>query len=434
MTTRPPTAAAARRVLLILTATRWFPVGLVIGIVTLLPLERGVSLSQLGLILSAQGFVVLALELPTGGIADALGRRPVLLVATGVALVSAVLFVLAQTVAAFVVAMLLQGVYRALDSGPLESWYVDTAQAADPGVEVEQGLSRAGTVLGLSIVGGALASGGLVAWDPVPFLTALETPYWLSVGFIAVNIVTTAVLLKEPVTHVDATGWRRALGSAREAPRVVAGGLGLLRSNRVALALVGVEVFWSVGMISFETLMPVRLSELVGGEAQAGALMGPVSAAAWGLFAAGSALASLLARRVGVAWTAIGSRVGQGLLVVVMGLTTGPIGLVTAFFVVYALHGTAGPVHATLIHRQARPGNRTTLLSMNSMVAGASYSLGLLALGPFAEATSTALAIGMAGAFSVLGAALYLPALRQERRRTEAMSEAEGRSGPRMAG
>ncbi|MBR7743026.1 MFS transporter [Phycicoccus sp. BSK3Z-2] len=416
-TTAPLTATAARRILLLLTVTRWFPVGLVIGVLTLLPLERGVSLSQLGIILSAQGFVVLALELPTGGFADALGRRPVLVAATLVALASAVLFVTAQTVAAFVVAMLLQGVYRALDSGPLESWYVDTAQADDPDVEVERGLAHAGTALGLAIAGGALVSGGLIAWDPLPFLTALETPYWLSIVFIAANIVATAVLLKEPVTHVDSTGWHRAVASAKEAPRVVTGGLGMLRTNRVLLALVGVEVFWSVGMISFETLMPVRLSELVGGEAQAGAIMGPVSAAAWGLFAAGSAGAAMLARRVGVAWTAIVSRAAQGLFVVVMALMTGPVGLVTAFFVVYTLHGTAGPVHATLIHRQAEAGNRTTLLSMNSMVAGACYSVGLLLLGPLAEGTSTALAIGVAGGFSVLGALLYRPALRDERRR-----------------
>ena len=40
----PP--AAAQRTLLVLTATRWFPVGLVIGLATLLMLERGLSLSR----------------------------------------------------------------------------------------------------------------------------------------------------------------------------------------------------------------------------------------------------------------------------------------------------------------------------------------------------------------------------------------------------
>lgn len=59
-------ARQARRTLLVITFTRWFPVGLTIGVTTLLPLERGMSLAQIGVILSMQGFVVLGLELPTG--------------------------------------------------------------------------------------------------------------------------------------------------------------------------------------------------------------------------------------------------------------------------------------------------------------------------------------------------------------------------------
>jgi predicted MFS family arabinose efflux permease len=411
----PLTAERARKVLLLLTFTRWFPIGLVIGVSTLLPLERGMSLAQIGVIFAMQGFVVLALELPTGGLADALGRRPVLIASTLVALVSGLIFVTAHTFAAFVVALLLQGVFRALDSGPLEAWYVDAAQADDPDVKVEEGLSRAGTVLGVAIASGAVISGGLIAWDPVPFLTALETPYWVSIALVAASLVATAVLMKEPVTHMDSGGLRRALDSAREAPRVIAGGLRLLGSNRVLLSLVGVEVFWSVGMIAFETFMPVRLSELVGGEAEAGALMGPVSAAAWGLFAVGSSFAAVLSRRIGVARTAIASAVARAAFTVAMGLMAGPVGLITAFLVVYTLHGTGGPSHATLLHRQAEARNRTTVLSMNSMVAGGAYSLGLLALGPLAEATSTATGIVVAGGFSVLAGLLYLPALRQER-------------------
>jgi len=408
-------ADAARRTLLLLTFTRWFPVGLTIGVTTLLALERGMSLTQLGVILSMQGFVVLGLELPTGGLADAIGRRPVLIASAVVALASGLVYVTAHTFGAFIVALLLQGVFRALDSGPLEAWYVDTAHADDPEVKVEASLSRAGTVLGLAIASGALVSGGLVAWNPVPAMTALELPYWVALGFYAANIVAIAVRMREGRAHVDPTGFGRALRSAREAPRVVVDGIRTLSSSTVLRALVLVEVFWSIGMIAFETLMPVRLSELAGGETRAGALMGPVSAAAWGLFAVGSTLAGLASRRIGVASTALLARFLNGALVVVMGLMTGPAGLITAFLFTYTLHGSGGPVHSTLLHRQATARNRTTVLSMNSMVAGASYSLGLLALGPLAQHTSTALAIIVAGAFSIIGAALYLPAIRQER-------------------
>jgi MFS family permease len=189
-----------------------------------------------------------------------------------------------------------------------------------------------------------------------------------------------------------------------------------VRSAPVLRSLVLVEVFSSVAMIAFETLNPVRLAELVGGEDRAAALYGPASAAAWALFAAGSALAGLSSRRLGVAWTALVARVLNGAFVVVMGLVAGPVGLVAGYWLTYLTHGAAVPVHSTLLHRQAERTNRVTVLSVNSMVGGGVYSLGLLALGPLAQHSSTATAILVAGAFSVLGALCYLPAVRDERR------------------
>lgn len=409
-------AASARRRLLLLTATRWLPVGLVFGLTTLLPLERGLSLTEVTAVLAVQGFVVLALELPTGGLADAVGRRPLLVVAAVVAVVSGVLFLLASGFWAFCLAMLLQGVFRALDSGPLEAWYVDTAQAADPDVAVERGLSLAGTVLGLAIAGGALVSGGLVAWDPVPGWSALLLPWVLSTSLYAVHTVLLAVLVREPPGH-HGSGLRSLLVSARYAPGVVLSGLRAVRAAPVLRGLVLVEVFWAVAMIAFETLNPVRLAELVGGEDRAGALYGPASAAAWGLYAAGSALAGPASRRFGVARTAVAARVLNGAFVVAMGLVAGPVGLVAGYWLAYLTHGAANPVHSTLLHRQAERTNRVTVLSVNSMVSGGVYSLGLLALGPLAEHTTTATAMVAAGAFSVLGAFWYRGAVRDERSR-----------------
>lgn len=415
MSATPLSASAAKRVFLLLTFTRWFPVGLVVGALTLIELQRGMSIAQIGVIASMQGFVVLALELPTGGFADALGRRPVLLASGVLQVISTAVFLAAHTFWMFAVAMAIQGIFRALDSGPLEAWYVDTARADDPDVPVEAALSRAGTVLGLGIAVGALISGGLIAWHPVKAITAIELPayIWLGLGFVHLAVI--AVFMREPRTHVDSTGLHRALRSARQAPSTVADGIRTLGRSRVLLSLVLVEVFWSVGMIAFETLNSVRLSEMFGSEDKAGAVLGPVSAAAWGLFAVGSALAGLLSKRIGVGWTALLSRILNGVFIVVMGLMAGPIGLITAFLITYTLHGSAGPVHNTLLHREATSGNRATVLSMNSMVAGGAYSLGLLVLGPLAEHTSTATAMVVAGAFSILGAVLYLPAIRQER-------------------
>jgi predicted MFS family arabinose efflux permease len=402
-------AAGAQRRLLWLTALRWLPVGVTFGLTALLPLERGLSLVEVGAILSVQGIVALVLELPTGGLADALGRRPVLLIAALIGLASTVLFVLAQDVAAFAVAMLLQGVFRTLDSGPLEAWYVDTAHADDPAAPVEQGLARAATVLGVSIAAGALGGGLLVAWAPIPGTSALVLPFLVSLTLSAVGLVVTAILVVEP-----ARARRRADGAAASSSGL-RGALRLFRRSPILRALLAVEVFWAVAMVAFETLTPVRLAELAGGEDAAGALFGPASAAAWGLFALGSLMAGRASRRWGVAVTAALARILNGAFVVVMGVVAGPVGLLAAYGAAYLSHGAAGPMHNTLLHRQADAGTRASVLSANAMVSGGVYSAGLIVLTALAEHTGSGIAFAVAGAFSVFGALCYLPAWRAER-------------------
>jgi MFS family permease len=408
--------AAARRAFLLLTVLRWFPVGLVVGIFTLWFLERGLTVSETLLAFSVTGIVVFVLELPTGGFADALGRRPVLVAAALVNIVAGAVLILGQSFWAFVLGAALQGVFRALDSGPLEAWFVDTVHVTEPGADVDQALANEGTVMGASMALGAVLSGGLVFWGPLPG-TALLLPMVVWAGLNVLYLVGLLVLMKEPRTHVDATGLQRAADSAREAPGVIRDGLSLLRHNRVLLSLVMVELFWTAALVVFETFQPVRLAELVGGEERAGALMGPVAAVGWGVFALGSALAGLSSRRIGVAWTAILARVLNGLGAITMGLVAGPAALIAAYLFTYGLHGTGGPMHSALLHREAQAHNRATVLSMNSMVFFIAFAVVASPLGLLAQATSTQVAMVVAGAFSVLGAALYLPALRAEKLR-----------------
>ena len=72
------TVAAAGRRYVGLTALRWLPVGLSVPVTVLLAQSRGLSVAQVGLVFAVYGMVCLVLELPTGGLADAIGRRPVL--------------------------------------------------------------------------------------------------------------------------------------------------------------------------------------------------------------------------------------------------------------------------------------------------------------------------------------------------------------------
>lgn len=396
---------------LLLLALRWFPVGLGLPILVLLPLDRGLTLAEAGLAASLQGFVVLALELPTGGLSDSWGRRPVLAVAASVSAVSLALLAVADTFAMFAAVYVLQGVFRALDSGPLDSWFVDTTQAADPAAKVDRGLSAGSTVVGVAMGAGALVAGGIVAWVEVPGVPTLALPVWLGLFVQLVGLVAVLLLVHEPPRH-----GRRFLASLRDVPRVIAEGVGLVRRSRILLALLGVSLCWGFGMVTFEMLVKVRLAEEVGGLEAAAAIVGPAGTVAWLAFAAGAALVPLLSKRIGVAMTAVVMRVAQGLAVLGMGLLAGPVGVLAGYLAAYATHGAANPVHMTLVHREVTSAHRSTVTSMNSMLAQPAGALGQILLTALATRVSTSFAIVVGAVVLALAAPLYLPAARAERR------------------
>lgn len=410
---------AARRVFLTLTATRWLSVGFIVGILILWALERGLSLPETLTAFAVIGFVVLVLELPTSGFADALGRRPVL-IASAVANVAAmVALLLAHSFAGFVVVAVLTGIFRALDSGPLEAWYVDTVHLTRPGVDVDQDLSRAATVVGATMAGGAVVSGGLVAWHPVASQSALWLPVLICAVLSAVHLVAVVALMREPAVHLDSTGWSRAVDSARQTPAVIGSGLALIRDNRVLRGLVLLECFWSTAMIGMENLTPVRMTELLGSEEQAGVIMGPLAAGAWAAFALGAKISGWVSARWGVARAAIVARALHSLLSVGLALAIGPVGLIIAHLLAYTGHGLQGPTYNSLLHREASARNRATVLSMASMCGMGTFSLMMPLAGLLAAATSTQVAMGVTAAFGFGGIWCLLPALRAERARAK---------------
>ncbi|HEV8281797.1 MAG TPA: MFS transporter [Candidatus Limnocylindrales bacterium] len=397
---------------LTLIGLRWLPTGFLIPVVALVPLSRGLTLTEIGVVFSMVGVVVLVLELPTGGLSDSLGRRPVLIAASGLSILSLGLFTVADSFGLFLTAMAIQGVFRALDSGPLEAWYVDQTLHADPEASIERGLSYANSILGVAIASGALLSGGLVALHPIASIEPLTLPLLVALALGVINLGAIVTLLSEAPRARDPKAVARSI---RAVPGVVAEGLGLLRGSRVLAALVAVEVFWGFSMVTFETFFPIRLSGLVGGEDAAAAIMGPVGSAAWLAAAGGAGGVLLLSRRIGVARAAVLLRVTQGATIVFMGLVSGVAGVVAAYLACYVAHGASNPLHTTLLHRQVDSAHRTTVLSMNSMVSMPAFAVGGVVLATLADATSLPTAIVVGGVICAIAAPLYLPAWRAER-------------------
>ena len=395
-----------------LTALRWIPVGLLIPVTVLYALDAGLTIAEVGLAFSIQGFIVLALELPSGALADSWGRRPVLITAGLFSCAAVVGLVFAHSFWGFAAVYALQGIHRALDSGGLEAWFADAVLESGRSEVIGRGLAAGGTAIGLGIGGGALLSSGLVIVAPLVGADPLLLPIAVSAALSVVSVTAVALVVRDD--HRTAARRSLRIGLA-DVPATLVSGVRLLRQSRVLRALVAVELFWGFGMIAFETLTPVRLQNLVGGADDAAAIMGPVTAAAWLVFAAGSALVRPLSSIAGIALAAAILRIVQGATVIVLGLVAGPVGLVTAFLACYAVHGASNPLHSSLLHAQVTGTNRATVLSMNSMVGQPSGAIGAIVLGAVASSAGVSTAMVIGGVVLALAAPLYLPAWRAGR-------------------
>jgi len=402
----------ARRRFLVLTALRWFPVGLTIPVTVLLPVSRGLSLSQVGLAMAMQGVVVLLLELPTGALADTVGRRRLLLLAGVFGLASTSLILTSHSLVWYAVAWALQGVFRALDSGPLEAWFVDAALSADPRARLERSLSAQGVVLGIAIGAGSLVSGAVIAWAPHGRLEPMAVPVACALALQVVSLVAIGTLMVDHAPHGGLAGaWRGVTG----APGAVRDGIGLVRADRVLRCIVLVELLWGFGMVAFEQLTPVRLAQLVGDADAAAAITGPAAAVAWLASAGGAAILPACGTRWGVARTAMALRLVQGATIVGIGFATGVVGALTAYLACYTVHGASNPAHLTLLHGRVTGERRATVLSVNSMVGQPGSIVGTVLLTWLADRTSVGLACLVAAVVLASAAPLYLPAWRVER-------------------
>ena len=409
--TTPAGRALGRRYHLLL-ALRYVPTGLMVTVLVLLLQERGFGLAEIGVGMAAQGTIMLLLELPSGGLADALGRKPVVMAGAGFGMASSALLLVVDSVVLLAVAFSLQGVFRALDSGPLQAWYVDGLLAADRDAAVECALAREQVVTCGAVGAGALLGGLIVAHDGIVGLEPLASPVVVTLAVQLAGMVAVAALVDEAR---PGRGRRAARVAVLEVPAVVREAVGVVRRSTLLTALVIAELLWGFGMVAFETFLPPRLAEVGGGADRAAAMLGPVLTAAWVLSAVGSGIAPLLVRRLGSGPAGFALRLAHGSTVLAMAVAVGPGGLVVAFRCTYWVHGATNTVHYAMVHRAVDSRHRATVVSANSMASQIGGAASGIALGALADATTVATAMLVAAAALASAAPLYLAGRRSRR-------------------
>ncbi|MEJ1112341.1 MULTISPECIES: MFS transporter [unclassified Kribbella] len=331
------------------------------GVNTLFLLDAGLSIGEA---FAANAFFTVGMvlfEVPTGVVADTVGRRTSYLLGTVTLIGSTLLYLLLwQTGAPFaawaVVSMLL-GLGFTFFSGATEAWLVDGLHATGYEGSLDAAFAKGQVASGVAMLGGSIGGGLLAQW------TNLGVPY-----------VVRAVLLG--VTLVVA--WR-AMHDVGFTPKprvsVVAEMRGILRSS-LDHGLLNPPVRWvmlaapftaGVSVYGFYAAQPYLL-ELYGSSdsyAVAGVSAGLVAGAQIVGGASASSVARMFRRRTSVMLAAVGS---VFVVLVLIGLTTNFWAALVLLAVWSVLFAAVTPVRQAYLNELIPSAQRATVLSSDSLL------------------------------------------------------------------
>ena len=103
----------------------WFIIGIFIPIMSLFQLQKGLNLLQIGMTCAIWAATIILLELPTGGLADTIGRKKVYLLSMFMNFISVITLLFAFNFWTIGLGIAFLAASRALSSGSLDAWFVD---------------------------------------------------------------------------------------------------------------------------------------------------------------------------------------------------------------------------------------------------------------------------------------------------------------------
>jgi len=401
----PRSVAELQRRFVLLTALHWLPTGLTVPVTVLLMTSRGLSPAEVGLAFAVHGAVVVLLELPTGGLADAFGRRAVLAVGSALHLTSLLALAVASDLRGFAAAFALKAVARALESGPLEAWYVDTATALDPAADTTVGLSRAGVADGLSLSVGAVVGGLLPRLGD----DLLALPYVVAAVLLAGQSAAVLALVVPVVRRPRRTAGQALRGGVAEVPRTVSMTVALAAREPVLRIVLALSFTAGFVLVTLELLAPLHFADLAGGGTAGASAFGIVVALAFAAAGLGSALAPRVRDAAG------GAAVAMAVLAVLCALAVAATPLASsvalaaaAYCGFYLANGASWPLRKRLLHDRVSAGQRATLVSASSLTVQLGGVTGDLLSPYLAEAHGLPVAFGGAGVVLLAAAVLCL--------------------------
>ncbi len=364
------------------------------GVNTLFLLDAGLDFFQVFIANGAYSLGTVLFEVPTGVVADTLGRRVSFLLSVTVLAASTLLYVGLAQVSAGVIAFSLASIVMALGftfySGAMEAWLVDALKATGYQGLLDRVFARGQQVTGAAMLVGTIGGGLLGQID-------LSIPYLVRSGLLL------AVFILAYVVMHDVGFTPRSL-ALRHVPAEIA-----------ANARAGVAFGWAqrpIRLLMLASLLQMGFIAWAFYAAQPYLLDLLDSDAIWvaGLVAAGIAASTIAGNEV-VDFVSRYCGRRTTLLLIAGALETGAavtVGVANSFWialpallVLTAGMGITSPVRQAYLHQLIPTEQRATVISFDSMVSGVGGVGGQVGLGALGQARSVGSAFVVGGLATV---------------------------------
>jgi len=387
-----------------------FAMGLTVAVVALALTDRGLDVFQISLLFGIYALTTLVLELPFGGLADSIGRKPVFLTAVIASLVSTALFLSTHDFYVLALSFVFIGLGRALRSGTLDAWFVETFNTTAPNVDVQPALAKAQGANALGLALGAIFGGVLPdVFGPLAErlgVSIYDVSYGASFGVMLGVFVFTVVAIVEQPRVVSRGALRQGFANV---PSVIKEA-GILALNHPILSiLLAALAFCLMATNPVEVIWPTHAKPMLD-EGYANTVIGGVTATYFFAIAFGASLSAPISR-VFKRRHAVTLAVMFGCLAVVqiaLALQGNIIGFVAVFIVYSVILGVIETPASSLLHRCVSDRKRSTMLSLRSLIQQLGAALGLVLAGAITDVYTTPIAWGVGALFLVLSMMLVL--------------------------
>lgn len=397
-----------------------FAMGLTVAVVALALSDRGMDLLQISLLFGIYSLTTLMSELPFGGLADTLGRKPVFLSAVVASLAALALFLASGTFVDLALPFLALsficiGFGRALRSGTLDAWFVETFQAAAPGVDVQPALAKAQWANALGLALGAVL-GGLLPDLFGPTAQRLGFSIY-DVSYAASFVVMLGVFgfTMRAISEPPRPRSPRALRQGFAQVPLVIREAGLLAVKQPALSVLFVALAcFLMATNPVEVLWPTYAKPLLP-EGAANTLIGALTAGYFFAIALGAALSPYVSRifKRQHALTLAAAFACLAGVQIALAMQGGILGFACVFVLYSVILGIRESPASSILHRCVADHQRSTMLSLRSLIQQLGGALGLVLAGALAELYSTPVAWGLGAAFLILAALMSLVLIRK---------------------